>query len=113
LATNPVFPEVATRARVKFAGIAPESFKLITTYENSHFAKPRREYYEEILNSLGLCAEECVMVGNDTSDDLPAASLGMRVFILEHCLINKGNIDYSAVPHGGFAELMDFIRSLV
>lgn len=37
-------------------------------------SKPDPEYYKDILNRLGLQAEECLMVGNDTKEDtVPAA----------------------------------------
>ena len=35
LATNPIFPAVATRSRIRWAGLEPEDFELCTTYENS------------------------------------------------------------------------------
>ena len=35
LATNPVFPKVATMNRIKWAGLDAEDFELITTYEDN------------------------------------------------------------------------------
>lgn len=40
LATNPLFPRQATLNRIRWAGLNPEDFLDITTYENSHFASP-------------------------------------------------------------------------
>ena len=34
LATNPVFPAIATESRVSWAGLSKSDFELITTYEN-------------------------------------------------------------------------------
>ena len=112
LATNPVFPRVATEARIGWAGLIPEDFELITTYENSSYTKPRRGYYGEILDALGLTPEECVMVGNDTRDDMSAEALGMRVFLLTDCLINESGADISRYPHGDFSALAEYLRSL-
>lgn len=112
LATNPVFPRVATEARIGWAGLTPEDFELITTYENSSYTKPRREYYGEILDALALTPEECVMVGNDTRDDMSAEALGMRVFLLTDCLINESGADISRYPHGDFSALAEYLRSL-
>ena len=67
---------------------------------------------KEILEKAGLKPEECVMVGNDMDEDMIAAQLGMKVFLLTDCLINKKDRDYSDIPHGGFDRLMDFIASL-
>ena len=35
LATNPLFPVVATASRIRWAGLEKEDFELVTTYENS------------------------------------------------------------------------------
>ncbi len=109
LATNPVFPEIATKKRMKWAGLDPEDFALVTTYENSKSIKPSHAYYNEILNKFGLKAEECIMVGNDVDDDMPAEALGMKVFLLTDCLINKSGADISRYPSGGFNELQEFL----
>lgn len=112
LATNPLFPAIATHSRAKWAGLDPEDFEWITTYENSYHCKPNPDYYREILDKLGLQAEECLMVGNDVGEDMIAETLGMKVFLLTDCLINKDNVDISRYPNGSFPELLDYIRSL-
>ena len=109
LATNPIFPQVATRARVRWAGLSWEDFAYVTTYENCRYCKPNVKYYEEILDRLGLDPKDCCMVGNDAGDDLPAAELGMEVFLLTDNLINKAGTDISAIPQGGFDELFAFL----
>ena len=50
------------------------------------------------------------MVGNDVDEDMVAASLGMRVFLLTDCLINKHGADLSPYPQGGFAQLRRFLQ---
>lgn len=112
LATNPLFPPIATRSRVRWAGLQPEDFEFITTYDNSSFCKPNPRYYEEILSKTGLSPDECVMVGNDVGEDMIAAQLGMKVFLMTDCLINKTDADISQYPHGSFPELLEFIRRL-
>ena len=112
LATNPLFPAMATYRRVRWAGLNPESFELITTYENSRFAKPNPEYYHQILRERNIQPEECLMVGNDVGEDMIARTLGMKVFLLTDCLINKNNADISVFPHGSFPELMSYIQEI-
>lgn len=112
LATNPIFPAIATRSRIRWAGLKPEDFELYTTYENIGLCKPNPAYYQEILKRLGVRPEECLMVGNDATEDMAAAETGMRVFLLTDCLLNKENKDISAWPHGGFPQLMDYMESL-
>lgn len=111
LATNPIFPARATQWRIRWAGLQPEDFALYTTYENSRFCKPNPDYYREILRQQGLTPEECIMVGNDVGEDMIAGSLGMQVFLLTDCLINRENKDISAYPHGGFAQLKTWLES--
>ena len=111
LATNPVFPAVATRKRIAWAGLSPEDFDLITTYENIGYCKPNTEYFAEILRRFDLLPEECIMVGNDVDDDMVAKSIGLKVFLLKDCLINKYNKDISDLPQGSFDELENYIFS--
>lgn len=40
LATNPIFPRCATMNRIDWAGLDPEDFKIITTYEDHVYCKP-------------------------------------------------------------------------
>ena len=112
LATNPLFPAIATQSRAKWAGLEIDDFDLITTYENSRFCKPNPEYYRQILATLNLKPENCVMVGNDVSEDMIVEKLGIRVFLLTDCILNKENKDIDRYPQGSFPELMDFIRGL-
>ena len=112
LATNPLFPAIATESRIRWAGLEPEDFELYTTYENSRHCKPNPEYYKDIMAELNLGPEECVMVGNDVGEDMIAEKLGMKVFLLTDCLINRKNEDISKYPHGGFNELKVFLDGL-
>ena len=112
LATNPVFPRIATETRIGWAGLSIEDFELITSYENSSYSKPSVEYYREVLSALGLAPEECVMIGNDTRDDLAAEEAGIPVFLLTDCLINTTEVDISKHPHGDLDALCDYLKAL-
>ena len=112
LATNPLFPSVATENRIRWAGLVPEDFAVYTTYENSHYCKPNPKYYLELLDKVGVKPQECLMVGNDVSEDMVAETLGMKVFLLTDCLINKGEKDISEYSRGGFEELKKYLSSL-
>jgi len=113
LATNPLFPARATQWRIQWAGLTPEDFELYTTYENSSYCKPNPDYYIEILNKLNYRAEECAMVGNDVTEDMAAETIGMKVFLLTDCIINKENKDISRYPNGGFEELQKWIQNQI
>ena len=107
LATNPIFPRVAQEARLRWAGLDPEDFAYITTYENSHYSKPSPAFFTEFLQRLGLDAADCLMVGNDAEEDLAAAKAGLSVYLLTDCLINRKETDFHEVPHGGFGPLLE------
>ena len=109
LATNPVFPAIATESRIRWAGLEPEEFELYTTYENIGFCKPNLDYYREILRRMELDAADCLMVGNDVDEDMVAGQLGMKVFLLTDCLINKAGADIDRYPHGSFDALRDHL----
>lgn len=113
LATNPIFPSVATECRMKWAGLDKSDFEYYTVYENSKYCKPNLDYYREILAKLSLNPEECVMVGNDVSEDMIASELGMKVFLLTDCLINKENVDISMYPNGNFDDLQGYLKEIL
>lgn len=112
LATNPIFPRIATEKRMKWAGLSKEDFALYTTYEDSRYCKPNPKYYAAILDELGVTPEECLMVGNDVAEDMVAAETGMSVFLLTPCMINKKDLDTTVYPQGDFNDLLSFIQAL-
>lgn len=110
LATNPLFPDAATRERIRWAGLEPEDFALYTTYENISWCKPNPDYYREILRRLGARSADCLMVGNDAGEDAAAEEAGIGVFLLTDCLINRTGADISRWPNGGFDALQTWLR---
>lgn len=112
LATNPIFPAIATESRIRWAGLKPEDFEYRTTYENIGWCKPSVEYYAELLRILGCRPEECLMVGNDVGEDMVAEKLGMQVFLLTDCLINRAGADLAPYRRGGFPELEQLLCEL-
>ena len=66
-----------------------------------------------MLRWTGLEGEDCLMVGNDVGEDMIAATLGMKVFLLTDCLINQSGKDIGQYPHGGFDELKGYVETLI
>ena len=111
LATNPIFPETATRQRVEWTGMDVSDFEAFTTYENCRYCKPNPEYYTELLVSLDMKPEESLMVGNDVEEDMEAGlKAGMQVFLITDCMINKKNLDIDKYPHGTFKDLLNYLK---
>lgn len=111
VATNAVFPMTALQQRLDWAGVGHFNYELITSYEVMHFCKPHPEYYQEIADHLGVRPEECLMVGNDIGEDLPAGTLGMKTFLVENLLIDKGQ-QFTPDWRGYLPDLYNFIRGL-
>lgn len=110
--TNPLFPQVATFSRIKWAGLNPSDFSLVTTFENSTYAKPNLKYYEEVINLHVLDPQTCLMVGNDVYEDMQVRKFGMKTFLLEDNLINSKNIPIEVDYRGNFNELLTFVTNL-
>lgn len=111
IASNPVFPMTAQKKRMSWAGVNPDDFALITSYENSHYCKPNPQYYKEIAERLGVKPSDCLMVGNDTTEDAAAKLMGMDFFLLTDCLLNKESKDISKFRRGSFAQLLNYIEN--
>ena len=110
IATNPLFPRLATKTRIKWAGFNEKDFEFFTSYEDSYFTKPSPNYFRSIYERMGLKPYECILVGNDVDEDMAARKLGMNVFLLTDNLINKSNKDISKYPHGNFNDLIEYIK---
>lgn len=109
LATNPVFPKVATEERIKWAGLSYDMFDDVTTYENCYFCKPNHLYYEEIIKKHNLNPKDCIMVGNDIDDDFSDLPSGIEGYLINDYLINRRNI---SLPVEDFKinEFYEFIK---
>ena len=110
LATNPIFPLIATKQRINWAMLDDQDFDFITTYENSRFAKPSLNYYEDILIKHNFLPEETIMIGNDALEDMVAKGLGLETFLVTDCLNNKNNIDINQFNHGTLENLLEKIE---
>lgn len=112
LATNPVFPLIATMERIKWAGLNQKDFIYISTFENSNYCKPNPKYYHSILAIIGKEPSECIMIGNSVKEDMMTKEIGFEVFLLTDNLLNVDNEDISKFKHGNFVDLFEFAKSL-
>lgn len=112
VATNPLFPKTAIYHRLTWAELDAVPFELVTVYENIAFTKPHKEYYQEISNRLGVLPEECIMIGNDKQEDMVASSIGMKTFLVEGNVIDRGEPNFFIDDHGTLEELYDKLRKL-
>lgn len=110
LATNPLFPMAGQITRMNWVGLRPEMFDLITAYEKEIYCKPNPNYYASICERLQLDPKECLMIGNDETEDAYAASqLGMDVFIVTDCIIPSKDHPWEG-EKGSFEELVGRLK---
>lgn len=110
IATNPLFPKLATQHRVNWAGLGKyiPDFKNITTYETFHFSKPNPAYYTEILMQLGWPEQPALVIGNDMEADIqPARKLGIPAFLLE---TGEENTKKSDPNSGTFSDALNWVK---
>ena len=112
LATNPLFPRIATHFRISWAGLDPLDFSYITTYENSSFSKPNLNYYRQILETIQKSPEECLMIGNDLKEDMCISELGADTFLITECLLNEDKDMMKKYKQGNYDELYEYIVQL-
>jgi FMN phosphatase YigB (HAD superfamily) len=102
IATDPLFPRKAVYHRIRWAGLDPERFELVSSFETFHFTKSHPAYFAEVLGRLGWPNEPVLMVGNDEERDLkPAQSLGLKTY---H--VNDGSASRSE-PEAAGGKLTD------
>ena len=112
LATNPLFPRQATLNRIRWAGLNPEDFLDITTYENNYFCKPNVKYFQEIIRRNDIDLDRALMIGNDVYEDLSISSLGVKTFLVTDCLENKHELELTSDFQGTLSDLKAFIKEL-
>jgi len=111
IATNPVFPLSAVEERLLWAGVGHFDYDLITSYENMHYCKPHTTYYDEICEKIGVKPSDCLMVGNDTGEDIIAGKIGMKTYLVEDMLIDNGSA-MQADWRGNLQQLFTFIKNI-
>ena len=114
IATNPLFPRIATYKRLQWAGIDPDEVEFFTAYEDSSFCKPSAGYFCYVTEKLGLSPAECLMVGNDVREDVVASTaFGMHSFLLlNDFLLNKDHVDITTLPRGNVDDMLAYVRKL-
>ena len=103
LATNPLFPPCAVETRLRWIGLTPGDFELITDYSNSVFCKPNLSYYREILGKINKEPAQCLMAGNNPAEDMCAGELGMETFLVNGFTEGAG----SGAEYSGLSGTLD------
>lgn len=106
VATNPIYPQEVIHERLRRARLDDIAWDGIATWD-FHSTKPYPDYYAEWAQILQLAADECLMVGDDYFNDMPARNVGMATFYVGAPL---AGID--AGPYGTLIDLAKRFRKL-
>ncbi|HBD65276.1 MAG TPA: HAD family hydrolase [Clostridiales bacterium] len=107
LATNPLFPIEAVATRLSWIQLSPEDFSLVTTFDNSRYCKPSIEYFQDILSKINKSPEECVMIGNNTLEDMICEKIGITAGLVVTNLENRSDYDINQFTHGTLEEVVE------
>ena len=110
LLTNPVFYKKALIERVRWAGIDPDIFEYITSFEELHYTKPYTEYFNEVVQKFNLDPTQILMLGNDTYDDVNCEKLGIDCYIITDSLINRSGEPIKTKYHSTSEELLKIVK---
>jgi len=91
LATNPIFPRASVLERMRWGNLSPDQFEVVTDMETTRSCKPQKEYFQDLSAALGVPPEKCLMVGNDVEQDLAAGKVGMKTYLVDGRIIQRGS----------------------
>jgi hypothetical protein len=106
----------ATKERIRWAGLDPSCFDLISSFETFHFSKSHPAYFAEMMGRLGWPDGPVVMAGNDVHRDLvPARRIGLLTFHVDGAAGTgarsraPGGLDGAAVHGGSLVDLRTWL----
>lgn len=110
IATDPLLPRKAAHHRLRWAGLDPEQFELVTAFDDFHFSKTHPAYYAETLGRLGWNDGPVLMVGNDFERDIiPAKKLGLATYHVDKEPASGSGPEADA--HGTLSDLRLWLES--
>ena len=112
VATNPLFPKKAILSRIMWAGLDPDDFILITSFEKMHYTKPHIDYYREILEKINKEPSSCLMVGNDILEDMVSKEIGLQTYLITNNLIGDLSNDVNIDHQGDYKDFLTFVEKL-
>lgn len=109
-ATNPLFPSIASEARLRWSGVDVDAFEHITTFEDFHYCKPNPSYFKELMTLYSIDEQACMMVGNDTLEDGAIQALGVPLYLLEDHLIHRGDEAITVDWMGDSKQFLEVVK---
>lgn len=110
IATQPLFPLIAIEARLAWAGVGTDryAYDMITSYEIMRACKPHPAFFAQVLETLGRQPQECLMVGDSVTSDMPASRMGIKTFWVDR---GRGESYDGADAQGSLRDLCELLES--
>lgn len=112
IATNPMFPLVANKARIAWANLNFDDFEYVSSLERNHYCKPNLKFFDEFLKENNLNPDECLMVGNDTYEDMVITRMNVMTYLITDCQIDDNDIRFHSDHKGTSIEFKEFVHKL-
>jgi FMN phosphatase YigB (HAD superfamily) len=112
IATNPMFPLVANKERITWANLKFDDFEYVSSLEKNHYCKPNLKFYEEFLSENNLDPKECMMVGNDTYEDMIITMMNVKTYLITDCQIDDNDIRFKSNHTGSAQDFLKFTKLL-
>lgn len=111
VATNPVFPLTANKARLAWAKVDAAPWQEITSFEHYSHCKPDPRFFAEICERLGVRPQNCLMIGNGLIDDVAAVQAGLAFYLVTDEVKDGQPEDYEGLK-GSRESLLAFVQAL-
>jgi len=82
LASNPLWPEKIQLMRALWAGLNIKNYAFVSHITNMNYCKPDVQYFRHICTMTNTPPDQCLMIGNDEIQDMAAARIGMKTFLV-------------------------------
>jgi FMN phosphatase YigB (HAD superfamily) len=112
IATNPVFPLVANKERITWANLNINDFEYVSSLERNHYCKPNIKFFEEFIGTNELNPHECMMVGNDTYEDMVITRLNVKTYLITDCQIDDNDFRFKSDYQGSSEDFLAFVYAL-
>lgn len=111
VATNPVFPLVANKARLAWAKVDDIVWQEITGFEKYHHCKPDPQFFVEVCHNIKATPEKCLMIGNGLIEDVAAVQAGLDFYLVTDEVKDGKPEDYDG-RKGSRQDLLAFVQTL-
>lgn len=107
VATTPVYAREVIAERLRWAGVGDIAWDLVVD-DSFEATKPAAAYFMEVAKRLGVPPGQCLMVGDDPWNDLPAEKVGMHTFYVGARLPG-----FDVGPKGTLDDLSEFLATAI